>query len=391
MSARHSGARLPRGPHAMLVGSALVASAVLPGFLTASMAPRIDDDFPFGASALGVAVSVFYVVSMVSSVPAGNLVERLGPRRGLHLAGATTAAGALGIAALADSVAALVGLLMLAGAGNALAGPAVSGLLRREVAVTRQGLAFGLQQAAAPAGALLAGLALPAVAIPFGWRWAYLAAAVLAVLAAAAVPRTGPAAEKSRPQGPPERREVTPVRLLAVTAALASAAGVALVSFIVLYAVDRGLSESQAGLLLAGVSLGAASSRVVLGALADRLRQEALRPVAAMLALSTAGYLLLIVGEPAAIVAGALLAGGVGWAWPGALTLAVVRLSPQAPAWAVGVMMTGLFAGAFGGPLTVGLLAGREAFTGAWIMCAALALTAAATVVLTRRLARGRA
>lgn len=375
----------------MLVGSALVASAVLPGFLTASMAPRIDDDFPFGASALGVAVSVFYVVSMVSSVPAGNLVERLGPRRGLHLAGATTAAGALGIAALADSVAALVGLLMLAGAGNALAGPAVSGLLRREVAVTRQGLAFGLQQAAAPAGALLAGLALPAVALPFGWRWAYLAAAVLAVLAAAAVPRTGPAAENPRPQAPPERREVTPVRLLAVTAALASAAGVALVSFIVLYAVDRGLSESQAGLLLAGVSLGAASSRVVLGALADRLRQEALRPVAAMLALSTAGYLLLIVGEPAAIVAGALLAGGVGWAWPGALTLAVVRLSPQAPAWAVGVMMTGLFAGAFGGPLTVGLLAGREAFTGAWIMCAALALTAAATVVLTRRLAGGRA
>lgn len=375
----------------MLVGSAMVASAVLPGFLTASTAPRIDDDFAFGASALGVAVSVFYVVSMVSSVPAGNLVERIGPRRGLHLAGATTAAGALGIAALADSVVGLVILLVVAGTGNAVAGPAVSALLRREVAVTRQGLAFGLQQAAAPAGALLAGLALPAVAIPLGWRWTYLAAAVLAVIAAAAAPRTGPAPDMPAPQAGPERREVTPVRLLAVTAALASAAGVALVSFIVLYAVDRGLTESHAGLLLAGVSLGAASSRVVLGVLADRLRQDALRPVAAMLALSTAGYLLLIVGEPAAIVAGALLAGGVGWAWPGALTLAVVRLSPQAPAWAVGVMMTGLFAGAFGGPLAVGLLAGREAFTGAWVMCAALALIAAATVVLTRRLSGGRA
>ena len=84
---------------------------------------------------------------------------------------------------------------------------------------------------------------------------------------------------------------------------------------------------------------------------------------------------------------GALLAGSLGWAWPGALTLAVVQRSPQAPAWAVGVMMTGLFAGAVAGPLIVGLLAEHDAFSAAWVVCAGFALLAAATTWATRRAA----
>jgi predicted MFS family arabinose efflux permease len=107
--------------------------------------------------------------------------------------------------------------------------------------------------------------------------------------------------------------------------------------------------------------------------------------VAAMLVTSVAGYLLLTVGEPAVIAAAALLAGGLGWAWPGGLTLAVVQRSPQAPGWAVGVMMTGLFVGAVTGPLLTGFLADRELFEAAWIACAGLALLAAATIVATLR------
>ena len=75
---------------------------------------------------------------------------------------------------------------------NAFGGPAVAALLRREVAVHRQGLAFGAQQSGGTLGSLLAGLALPLVAIPFGWRWAFLAVAVLALTAAALVPDVGP-------------------------------------------------------------------------------------------------------------------------------------------------------------------------------------------------------
>ena len=158
-----------------------------------------------------------------------------------------------------------------------------------------------------------------------------------------------------------------------------------LVSFIVLYAVESGLSESAAGLLLGALSLAAATSRIVLGLALDRGGGDPLRPVAAMLLAGAGGLVLLIAGAPAAVVAGALVTGGIGWAWPGALTSAVVARAPGAPAWAVGVMMAGLFAGAVTGPLATGLLADRGQFTAAWLTLAVFALAAAGTVVVVSR------
>ena len=146
------------------------------------------------------------------------------------------------------------------------------------------------------------------------------------------------------------------------------------------------MSQGAAGLLLGAVSLAATVSRISVGIFADRRGQEPLRPVATMLAVSIVGYLLLIAGEPVVIVIAALLAGSFGWAWPGGLTLAVVQRSPGAPAWAVGVLMAGLFTGAIAGPLLIGVLAEQERFAVAWSACATCALLAAATVVATRRL-----
>ena len=54
-------------------------------------------------------------------------------------------------------------------------------------------------------------------------------------------------------------------------------------------------------------------------------------------------------------------------------------------------MMSGLFAGAAGGPLLVGLLAEHEHFAAAWSLCAGLALAAATTIALTRRFERSAA
>ena len=61
------------------------------------------------------------------------------------------------------------------------------------------------------------------------------------------------------------------------------------VSFLVTYSVHSGMSETAAGLLLAGVSLAATVSRTLFGVFADRRRQEPLAPVATMLALSVPG------------------------------------------------------------------------------------------------------
>ena len=131
------------------------------------------------------------------------------------------------------------------------------------------------------------------MAIPFGWRWAFVAAAALTVAAAVAPSWTAEPAAAARPR---RRRGLTSVHALGLAAVLASAAGVGFVSFLVSYAVDSGMSEGAAGLLLGGVSLMATCSRIGVGLFADRAGQEPLRPVAAMLTASVGGYLLLISG-----------------------------------------------------------------------------------------------
>ena len=372
-----------RTVRSLIAGVGLIVAAVLPGFLVASLAPRIGADFAFGPSTLGLAIALFYVVSALSSTPSGRLIERVGAERGVRLTAALTAVSCAAVGLLAHSAVALTICLIPAGVANGLGGPTVTALLKREVAVSRQGLAFGAQQSGASLGSLVAGLSLPAIAIPLGWRWAFVVAGALAIAAAATSPRGVAAPPPGSRATPP--RGLTSVHAIALAAVLASAAGVGFVSFLVSYSVDSGMSETAAGLLLGGVSLVAALSRLGLGVVFDRRRLDPLMPVAAMLAASVGGYLLLIAGEPAAIVLAALLAGSLGWAWPGGLNLAVVQRSPDNPAWAVGVMLSGLFTGAVAGPLLVGLLAEHGEYSWAWVLCATLALMAGLTLALTRR------
>ena len=174
---------------------------------------------------------------------------------------------------------------MLGGVANGMGGPAVSALLKREVSERSQGLAFGVQQSGASIGSLLAGLALPLVAIPFGWRWGFVAAAVLAVVAVVPVPRGGPLPAAAVTVA---RRGLSSVHAIAVAAALASAAGVGFISFLVTYAVRSDIGEAEAGLLLGGVSLVATLSRIGLGALFDRTGREPLALVGATLAAAAA-------------------------------------------------------------------------------------------------------
>jgi MFS family permease len=373
----------------ILAGTALVAASALPSFLTAALAPRIARDFPFGPSALGLAIAVFYVVCTIASSLSGRWTERMGAARALRLTGAITAVCSVAIALLASSEVALLALLVVAGVGNALSGPAVSALLRDEIPAERHGVALGAQQSGAPLAALLAGAALPGVAIPFGWRWAFVLAAALAVasaLVASSRSRAAGGVLAARGRTPGPRTGAPFVRLLAVAATLGSIASMSVVSFLVVYAVRSGMSERQAGLLLVAASVVAMVSRIAFGMVADRQRRDPLVIVAGMLFTSGAAALVLIAGTPLAVVVGALVALGIGWGWAGPITLAVVRRSPDSAAWAVGVLMTGLFAGVVIGPGLTGQLADRGAFTAAWIACAACALLAALTALAARRL-----
>src|ERR671919_731186 len=114
-----------RGLRSLVTGTALIVATVMPGFLTASLAPRIRADFAFGDSTLGLAVGLFYVVSASASVPAGRVVDRVGATRGMRLSAALTAICCLLVAAFAGSGPGLTALLLIGGFGNALGGPSV--------------------------------------------------------------------------------------------------------------------------------------------------------------------------------------------------------------------------------------------------------------------------
>src|SRR3954470_8987824 len=88
----------PQVRRSVVTGTALIVAGVLPGFLTASLATRIRDDFSFGDSTLGLAVAIFYLICTAFSTPSGHLVERIGARRGMLLGAALTATSCLAVA-----------------------------------------------------------------------------------------------------------------------------------------------------------------------------------------------------------------------------------------------------------------------------------------------------
>ncbi len=72
---------------ALAASIGVVVAALMPGFVTASVAPLIRDDFGFGESALGLALSLFYVICVVFSMASGGIVRRMGVRGAMVAAG----------------------------------------------------------------------------------------------------------------------------------------------------------------------------------------------------------------------------------------------------------------------------------------------------------------
>lgn len=291
----------------------------------------------------------------------------------------------------AGSAGTVIGLMALNGLGAGVASPSLSTVLARHVATGRQGTAFGVFTSAPQVAAVAAGLALPLIAEPLDWRVTFLFPAAIGAGCATALVRRGLPADHGRPAASRLDRRKLPrsVPVIALSAALVSAAGIGMRTFLVVFAVSVGFASSTAGLLLAVTGLVAIVSRVGFGALGDRRPGRALNRAAALMSLCAIGFVLMALGGHAAIVIGALLAGGVGWGWQAPLSHAVVAQNPTATSAAVGMQMTGFFGGAVAGPLAVGLLAEGDSYGLAWAVFAGLSLVAAALAVLADRLAGG--
>lgn len=358
---------------------------MLPGFLIGALALQIRRDFGGGVEEVAAGVSVFFLAGALAAGPGGRLADRVGALRALRACMVVTSVCLLVAAAFADSLAALLVLLTIAGGSNAVAQPATNLFVAEEVPGEHQGLGFGIKQSGIPAAILVSGLALPLLAIPFGWRptFAICAAGPLLV---ALVLRGRPGRDtRSVRAGRPSRALV----LTAIAAALATGGPCALGAYLVASAVDVGVAEGTAGLLAALGSALSLAVRISLGARADRRRAYGLETVVVLLLAGSAGFALMAADAVAPFVGGTLVAFALGWGWPGLFNLAVVASHREAPGSASGVSQTGIYVGAGAGPLLFGALYAEAGYSAAWLAVAACTLAAAGVMWLAARSASG--
>lgn len=373
------------------VATASAALGVMPVFLTGALAVLMRQDFSLNHSQLGLVIACFFAASATFSVPGGALSDRMGPRRSLLLAASGSSLVLTAVALLPNRWTHLLLLMVASGAVNGLSQPAANLALARTISTHRQGIAFGVKQSAVPGATLLAGLSLPIVGAAFGWRGAFWAGAVLALLllasAAIVIHDVGASPVAAAGRGGVGSTSRTALVLIAVGGGLGAGAATCLGAFLVESAVASSLSLSSAGLLLSSGSAVGIAGRLLSGWSADRHQGDQLRRVAEMMAVGAVGFALLAVSDPPAlIVVATVLAFGAGWGWAGIYVYALVLLHPHAPGTASGIAQVGAASGAMLGPAAFGAIVERSSFTTGWMAAAAAAALAAGLLLISSRM-----
>ena len=363
-----------------VISAAVVAtiSTVLPGFLAGALSVQVIDEFDVSEARYGLGLASFFLGAAAVSSRMGKVAQDIGPRRQVVTSLAVTAVVSLLIAAFAGSFWVFVGLLAVLGISNSANQTAVN-LLLSQAALPRLGFALALKQCGMPGSALLGGLAVPAIAVTIGWRWVYVAAAMMALLSIVVVRSAiEPIGRIDRtPHGAP----TTPIRELRLAsvgfACLAFSAG-ALNAWTVGSGVDAGLSEGIAGLLLSAGAASGIAVRLAIGTRLDNSLRPPMKVAAALSVVGAVGVLALTLRSPISVVLATVLAFGTGWVWPVLTNFAIVRENREAAAAATGVSQTGVYIGVFCGPLVTGLLIDSFGFGAMWIVTALVMAAGAA-------------
>ena len=360
----------------------------LPVYMTGAFAVLVREDLSFDEAGLGLAVSGFFLGSALASIPGGRLAGAVGPFRGMAVGSALTLTAVVAMALVVSSYWQFAACLVVAGFGNAVVQPSGNVAITVGVPLRRQGLAFGVKQAAGPGAALAAGLAVPALALTLGWRWGFAAAGLLSLGLTVTCLRGG--VDRRRRNRPAGRlgRPLTHLVVLCMVAGLGAASLNCVGSFYVSSAVElQGLGEGVAGLGFGLGGLIGVLGRVGAGWFADRMTMARANLVGLMQMAGGLGVALLsVTAVPATLVVATALAFLAGWGWQGVFNYTVVRQYPQAPAAATATANTGLFLGGVLGPTLFGLLVELASYATAWRVAGLWMLAAAGLALWSRRL-----
>lgn len=380
-----------RSSHWRVVGAVSAAHFVSHFYilLLAPLIPFVREAYGVSYTEIGIVFAAFNIVSAALQTPAGFLVDRLGART-LLIAGLLLGALAFAVAGLVHSFAVLVAMFALAGVGNTVYHPADYALLSQHVRGERIGQAFSIHTFAGMLGSAVTPASVLLMQSLWGWRGAFLGAAVVGIFVALvliAVRDPAPAAQrrKAAGSGRPDWHVLlsAPILLnLFFFILLAMLSGGIYNYSVVAFGALYGTPVSIANAALTGNLLLTAIGVLVGGVLVGRTRRHGL-VAASGLAAATAFMLLLAeVDLPtAALIAAMSLAGFFSGVIMPSRDMIVREVTPPGSFGKVfGFVTTGFNIGGIIAPLVFGAIMDHGSPRYVFLTVAACTLVAIATV-----------
>jgi MFS family permease len=357
-------------------------------------------DFQVSYTELALALTVFNVVSGVLQTPVGFVVDRIGAR-GVLLGGLALSSAAFAIAGLFNSYWVFIAMYGVAGLGNTAYHPADYSLLSHHSRPERLSHIFAFHSFAGMLGSAIAPVTLLAMQSFFGWRGAYVGAAILGfIVLAVLLAQPEPVAEHRRAgrTGKGAASAAVGWQILTSPAILLNLAFFVLTSLmgnglntylVVALGALHGTPPAIANIALTSLLAMNAVGVLAGGVLAGRMRQHA---VIAGLGLTIAGIVTLLIGlfdlPSVALIALTGLSGfAVGTTYPSRDMLVRAVTPPGAFGAVFGFVSTGFNIGASIAPIVYGMLMDHGQPRGIFFLSAAVSVVCVSTVTfgLSRR------
>ncbi len=381
----------------LLASLAVLVSSLLPVFLAGTLTVQIAAGLARGYETVAAGATLALTIGGLSSPVAGRLTDRFGWKPVARMAVLISTSSLLLVAASANSPSGFIAAVGFSGIGLALAQPSTTIALLDRSDSQNRGAVLGMKAAASPAATLIAGLAVPLVALVIDWPWAFAGAVMSPLLAAVALGRARPlerphasrasdsAKTRIRQRAlriPGDESNLSirlPIRLSSGGAIAAISIG-ALATFTTVTVVAAGYSEAVAGFVVVGASLLNIFARIANGIFLDRPPRHAaaaLTLTVTLLMMGATGFILMGVGERGFVIVGVAMAFVGAWSWNGVFQYSVVTAFRDSPGRASGIIEFGLNLGFASGPLLFLAISKRTGLIGAWYVMAVLAAVAA--------------
>lgn len=333
--------------------------------------------FQLDLTQAGLLMSIIAMIGLVLALPAGIIVQRLGPKTTLIISLALMALGAA-LGAFSTNLALLMTSRVLEGLGIGLMGVTAPATIAMWFPPDRQGVPMGIWATWVPIGSVVIFNLAPGMASAFGWQsiwWFGASVAVLMLLISGWLIRrpAAPAADSAHATGMPNLRQALANRniwLLALSFACMNFAMVAMSTYYPTFLSEvRGYSLGEAAFLSSLGTLAVLFSAPAAGWLSDRIGSRHLvlsLPFLAVAALIALPFYATSWQIPALMILQGLVLGAI----PTATFAAASEVMPK-PEWAglgLAVVLLGQNLGQLFGPLFFSQMVGSFSWMTAGLM-----------------------